>query len=283
MLNKTITAVIPNYNYATYLRRRIQEVLNQTYHVTEIVILDDASTDNSQDLISEIVSELRQTHPNLKIKTDFNTKNSENVFSQWQRGIKLATSEYIWICELDDSASPEFLSTLMPAFNDKEVVLSYCDSRIINKNSHLIIKDTLRQAKDLFRRRHTLGDYVVDGETELNKNLAVFNSIPNVSAIVFKNLPALSKILDQAKTYHLSGDWYFYIELAKLGKIAYSRQRLNCHRIHQNSVTNNTNLKERYKEMELIHQHVEDTVNLSKKTKSRIAKLEANLKRRWRA
>lgn len=281
MQNKTVTAILPNYNYAAYFQSRIQEVLNQTYPISELIILDDASTDGSETEIRRIVTNLRRSIPDLKIHMEINQKNSGNVFAQWQKGIKLATSEYIWICELDDSTSPHFLSTVMSAFKDKDVVLSYCDSKFINKDGNLVIKDSLRQAKDLIRRRHSPGNYIISGIEELNRNLAIFNSIPNASAVVFKNLPELDKIIDRAKTFRLSGDWYVYIELAKLGKIAYFSKRLNYHRIHQDSVTNQTNLKERYKEMLYIHQHIKDTANLSKKTKCRISKLEAELRRRW--
>ena len=177
LAKKTVTAILPNYNYARFFKSRLQEILDQTYPVSEIIILDDASTDGSQTLIRNAIKDLKKSHPELKIKTVFNTKNSGNVFTQWQKGIKLATSDLIWICELDDSASSDFLQTVIqPLVADKNVSLSYSSSKIINSSNRPIFKDNLRRFKDFFRRHHAPGDYIVDGTTELNKNLAVFSS-----------------------------------------------------------------------------------------------------------
>ena len=46
-----VSVIIPNYNHRRFLRKRIESVLNQTYSNFELIILDDNSTDNSQELI----------------------------------------------------------------------------------------------------------------------------------------------------------------------------------------------------------------------------------------
>ena len=46
-----ISVIIPNYNHARFLQRRIESVLQQTLRADEIVILDDASTDESRNVI----------------------------------------------------------------------------------------------------------------------------------------------------------------------------------------------------------------------------------------
>lgn len=264
MANKTVSVILPNYNYSRYISSRIDEILAQTYPVSEIIILDDASTDDSREKIKQKVLTLHKEHPEIKIKVLFNKENSGNVFMQWQKGIRLATSEYIWICELDDSAKPDLLSTAMRAFNDQNVVLSYVNSKMVNETGRPIIKDNLRKIKDAFR-----------------KNLFVFNTIPNVSAAVFKNQPDLVTFLDEAKQYGLSGDWLFYIKISQTGKIAYSRKILNIHRLHQKSVTKTTSMKERFTEMENIHQYVLSHNLASKKTEKSIKNLEQKLKQNW--
>ena len=49
-----ISAIIPNYNYADFLEERIDSVLFQTYPVSQLIILDDASKDGSVNLIKNI-------------------------------------------------------------------------------------------------------------------------------------------------------------------------------------------------------------------------------------
>jgi glycosyltransferase involved in cell wall biosynthesis len=43
-----VSVIIPSYNHASYLRKRIESVLNQTYPNFEIIILDDCSIDSSK-------------------------------------------------------------------------------------------------------------------------------------------------------------------------------------------------------------------------------------------
>jgi glycosyltransferase involved in cell wall biosynthesis len=76
MKNPLISVVIPNYNHAQFLEKRIESVLNQTYKNIEIILLDDKSTDNSIDIIKKyeqnpVVSHVLQ-----------NTENSGSPFLQ---------------------------------------------------------------------------------------------------------------------------------------------------------------------------------------------------------
>ena len=280
MTQPSVSVILPNYNYARYFSSRLDEVLAQTYPVSEIIILDDASTDASVSCINTKLAKIKDAYPNIKFKTVFNEKNSGSVFSQWQKGIDLATSGYVWIAELDDSADPHFLETaLAPILENKNVVLSYTNSKLVGSVS---LKDRLRTIYDLLRRNHSLKPYVVEGDAEVEKNLAVFNSIPNVSACVFKNLPELSKILDGAKDFKLSGDWYLYLHLLKCGSLAYSPKKLNSHRLSKASVTGQTDFSLRFKEMQTLHSLANELYDLSPKTKSRIRTLENSLRSSWK-
>ena len=262
--NKTITAILPNYNYGKYIESRIDDILSQTYPVSELIILDDASTDNSMEIIKQSFFKIKRTRPDLKVKIIANKKNSGNVFSQWQKGIEHATSNYIWIAELDDVAMPKLLSVAMKAFDEKNVQLSVVDSHFVDEKNRPILKDNLRKIKDVMRR-----------------NVLVFNTIPNVSAAVFKNQPGLVDFLEEAKKFHLSGDWFFYIKISETGKIIYNKKVLNLHRIHNNSVTNTTDFKSRLDEMRAIHGYIIKNNLADKRTKEQIIKLEKTLKKRW--
>lgn len=262
---RTISVILPNYNYKKYISSRIDEILNQTYPISELIILDDASTDGSIDVIDSKIKEINKSHPKLNVKVKYNKTNSGNVFSQWQEGIKMATSDYIWIAEVDDMSKSTFLETAISGFGSKDVVLSYTNTKFVNVSGGIVIKDTLRKVKDSFRR-----------------NLMVYNTIPNVSAVIFKNQPRLIDFLDEAKTFKLSGDWFFYLKISETGKIAYSKKALNIHRLHTDSVTETTKLSKRFSEMQKIHQYVMNRRPISEKTKNEISKLEAQMKKKWK-
>jgi len=46
-----VSVIVPNYNHAAFLQQRLDTVLNQTYPFIEVIILDDASTDESHTII----------------------------------------------------------------------------------------------------------------------------------------------------------------------------------------------------------------------------------------
>src|SRR5882757_6677219 len=69
----TVSVIVPNYNHARYLRKRIESVLGQTYQDFEVILLDDCSTDNSREV-------LVSHRDNPKVRIDFNENNSGSVF-----------------------------------------------------------------------------------------------------------------------------------------------------------------------------------------------------------
>lgn len=51
-----VSVIVPNYNYARYLPMRIESILNQTFTDFELILLDDASTDESVSVLPQILN-----------------------------------------------------------------------------------------------------------------------------------------------------------------------------------------------------------------------------------
>ena len=247
---KKISVIVPNYNYAKYLRRRILSIAEQTYPIYELIVLDDASSDNSKTVIKKVVAEAGQTKPEMKIKMIWNKKNSGKAISQWIKGVKEASGDYIWIAEADDIARKDFLKEVMKGFEKPDVVLSYTESAIINKYGVLVMPN-FRRSRDRERTGHFAKSYIRPGRDEIEEIMAVRCTIPNVSAVVFKNTPDLLKSLKQAEKFEQVGDWYLYTKLLENGKIFYNHKSLNFFRVHKESATKRG--AEHVKEVALMH------------------------------
>lgn len=229
---KKVSVVVPNYNYADYLKKRLDSIINQTYPIYELIILDDCSTDDSVKVIKSYLKE----HPDVNAKFIQNKHNSGSPFKQWSKGFETARGDYVWIAEADDYASPLFLETLMKNFDDPEVVLSYSESNRIDEND----KITATSCRDWMlaaSTTHWNNDYIISGEEEIKTGLSIMNTIPNVSAVVFKQNPEIPALLQKATEYTISGDWLFYTKLLKTGKIAYCSTSLNYFRKHTGSLS----------------------------------------------
>ena len=250
--DKKVSVVVPNYNYARYIKKRIQSILRQTYPIYELIILDDASSDNSVEVIKKTLKtrgvELKETVANknerryegrkdkLRIILIVNEKNSGKAMVQWKKGFDLAGGDYVWIAEADDLCSKNFLTEAMKGFNDPEVVLSYSESTIINSWG-LMIAPNFRWSRDKEKTGHYKNSYIKDGATEICEIMAIRCTIPNVSGVVFKKDKKFLKYLDESLKYTQVGDWYFYVKVLGNGKIRYNHKSLNKFRVHSGSRT----------------------------------------------
>jgi glycosyltransferase involved in cell wall biosynthesis len=168
--------IVPNYNYGDYLRERIATICAQTYPVHEIILLDDASTDGSAGVIAELERWLRVVR---------NAENSGSVVHQWVRGVELAEGELVWIAEADDLCDPGFLAAIVRGFDDHRVVLSYSQPRQMDGAGSVTRENYSDYLVDFPANRWRY-DYIHSGLAEIVDALCVKNTIPNVSAVVFR-------------------------------------------------------------------------------------------------
>jgi glycosyltransferase involved in cell wall biosynthesis len=212
----------------------LASIAAQTVPVYEIIVLDDASTDGSRDWLE---SELHARVPEAQLVVA--EQNSGSVFRQWLKGAELARGDYIWIAEADDLSEPSFLQTALSGFSDPEVVLSFTQSKQIDGQGNVLAEHYLDYAADISRKRWKRG-YVADGLAEIRISLAIKNTIPNVSGVLFRRKPLVAVLQEQMDAllgYKVAGDWVTYIELLSRGHIAFNAESLNLHRRHDESVT----------------------------------------------
>ncbi|HET9820071.1 MAG TPA: glycoside hydrolase family 99-like domain-containing protein [Rhodanobacteraceae bacterium] len=227
-----VSVIIPNYNYARHLRDRIGSIVRQTLPFYEVIILDDASNDDSVAVTERLAAEY-----GIPLRLVPNSVNSGCVSRQWARGIELARGDLVWIAEADDLCEPEFLESLTAAMKDRAVVLAYCQSRQIGETGNLLANTYLGYTDDV-SRRHWLQAYREMGSDENRKYLAVKNTIPNVSAVLFRRdalRNAMARELETMSNFRIAGDWVAYLAVLEQGDIAFVPESLNLHRRHASS------------------------------------------------
>ena len=276
--NKKVSVVVPNYNYAKYIGKRIDSILKQTYPIYELIILDDCSTDDSVKVIEKKLREIRQKYPEMRLSFVKNEKNSGKSMAQWKKGFELAEGDYIWIAEVDDLSNKKFLEEVMKGFDDSEVVISYTESAIINSLG-IMIMPNFRWSRDKEKTGHYVEDYTKDGKREIEEIMAIRCTIPNVSAAVFRNDKKYLKYFDEAMKFSQVGDWYFYTKILENGKISYNRRSLNKFRIHSGSVTAGSKKgKKHYMEVLMMHDFFNKKYNLESRVKDAIEVEESRIR-----
>lgn len=98
-----ISVVITNYNYGQYIEEAITSILNQTYKNIELIIINDGSTDNSDDVINKIIAK------NLGRNIVYVKRDNKGVVYTRNEGLKLAKGEYLCYLDADDYFNLDYI------------------------------------------------------------------------------------------------------------------------------------------------------------------------------
>jgi glycosyltransferase involved in cell wall biosynthesis len=222
-----VSIVVLNYNHANFLRQRLDSVLRQTFQDFELLLLDDCSTDDSQIILSELAG-------NPKVRLELNDKNSGSTFKQWNKGVKLARGEYIWLAESDDYADVHFLERLVPALDaEPSAQFAFCRSWRVDRDgrSHGFVEQYLAELS----ARRWAADYCSEGKEDCRDYFIFRNIVANASAVVFRK--ATYELVGGAdESFRMCGDWKLWASMALTGKVVYLQEPLNFFRFHDRSV-----------------------------------------------
>lgn len=225
-----VTAIIPNYNHARYLPERLDSILAQTYPLIDIIVLDDCSTDESRSVIDSYV----ERYPD-RVSAVYNTRNSGNVFHQWQKGHSLAKGDLIWICESDDFCEPTFVERMISAFRDPSVMMAFGRIQFANTTGEYFT------GLDHYREESEPGIWDArltrPAAEWFRKSFGVKNVIANVGGCLWRRFEISQQVWEEARNYKIMGDWYLYSVIAGGGQIAYEPSAVSYFRIHENNTS----------------------------------------------
>jgi glycosyltransferase involved in cell wall biosynthesis len=224
-----VSAIVPNYNHARFLSRRIESILRQTYRNLEILILDDCSSDESRAVIDLYC----QDYPD-RIRAIFNEKNSGNVFRQWRKGIDNSDGQVIWICESDDFCEPNFLEKLIPHFRNESVNIAFGRIQETDAEGNVGDLDYYREAAEPGIWEHSL---VRPARQWFANAFGVNNVIANVGGCIWRRAEILDSVWREAQTFSVVGDWYLYCHVAGGGQIVWEPEAVSYFRRHATSTS----------------------------------------------
>lgn len=234
-----VSVVVPNYNHEPYLRERLDSIYQQTYQNIEVLLLDDQSTDGSR----EILEEYQGRYPEIT-RCYFNDENSGNVFNQWEKGVREARGELIWIAESDDYCETGLLENLVPFFYDQAMMIAYCRSSFMQEGKEIW---SIEAYLDEIDPELWHSPFVATAHEIINHSFTAKNIIPNGSSAIYRNTGDFSAFHDPCwKELKLCGDWLFYLHTMRGGKIGYSPRVTNFFRIHPQSTSLNIRKESRY-------------------------------------
>jgi glycosyltransferase involved in cell wall biosynthesis len=266
---KSISACVLSYNYGRFLEGRLRTIFAQTYPVREVLLFDDASSDNSIDVARQAAAAAGR-----EITVIANAKNSGSVFAQWRRAAAAAKGDYIWIAEADDECAPQFLQRLVLAMADADAaLLAFTDSKAIDETGSV----TMRSYRPYYFESgvpELANSGIWNADDFARKCLSERNLILNVSAVLWRRealLAALAACGPELDDWALAGDWRLYVEMlaGQAGQVVYVAEALNTHRRHGAGVTQGLAAESHVAEIAAMHALAAARLNLTKAAKAR--------------
>ena len=162
MKNPTVSVVIATHNYARFLPEALQSVLSQTYTDWECIIVDDASTDNTEEIAREwMAKDIRFRY--IKNERNLGEAGTRNVGNATARG------EYIAVLDADDWWELDKLELQMQAFADNSNALICYAGAIVHENDTKRIWNIETHIKDEFDYALRVGDQCPHGSVIVKK------------------------------------------------------------------------------------------------------------------
>ena len=131
-MNKKVSIIIPCFNQGKYVKDAIESALNQTYKNIEIICINDGSSDNSSEVIS-----------NFKNIVFIDLKENQGVINARNLAIDSSNGEYILPLDADDKIEPTYVEKAVEILNNNpEIGIVYCKARFFgNANKEWILPE----------------------------------------------------------------------------------------------------------------------------------------------
>lgn len=208
-----VSVIIPTYNRSDFLEVAVRSVLAQTYRNFEIIIIDDASADNTKEMIeNSFVDEIKLG----RIRYLKNVQHTERSISR-NRGMLLAVGEYIALLDDDDLWLPEHLKGLVN-FLDNNPQVAVVFSNIVNYSFNGVIEKVR-------------SDNPPTGFGRYYRELCIMGHLVSSQASLFRK-KIIDKIGGMRSDLVYAEDWEFFSRIAMSCEVGYVNQLTCLRRIH---------------------------------------------------
>ena len=214
-----ISVALIVYNGARYMRTQLDSILAQTHKVDEIIVCDDASSDNTK----EILEEYKNKHPNLFF-IHYNNKNlgpTKNI----EKAIQASTGDIILLADQDDYWETNKVETIIKWFEANPTMNGvFTNGSLMNSNGELDNKYGLWDVMSFPYNR-------VNNSQNLKLYInTVENAITGATLAIKNNLPFLKQPFPVIK--HLVHDRWLAMNLAENNSLGILNEKLIRYRIH---------------------------------------------------
>jgi len=222
--NKSLVSIcIPTYNSARYLKQCLDSIAAQTYKHVEVIISDNASTDDTVSIISEYVNR-------YGFKLNINPVNI-GAGENFNKLIGFAKGKYIAIYHADDVYDDSIVEESVGILDENETVgLAGTMGNIMNEDGELF--NTMRLPRHLKKLSKTIYTF----------EEALSGIVKRGWFFVTPSIMVRKKVYDElgvfdTRSYVSAGDYAFWMKVASKYNVAIIDKKLMNYRVHKNQGT----------------------------------------------
>jgi len=213
----TISVIIPAYNHAPYVVESLESVFRQTRKPMEIIVIDDASTDNTANVIEQYLRRLGDSK-RRKVRFICHKKNLTPT-PTFNEGMANARGDYLVFLPADDWYAPTML------FEEAEILDAHPEIGVVYSQT-ISVRDGERR----LAVPEPAGTETVIGREEFGRLLTMGDFVALPTVIMRRALVAKFGGWDRNLRFH--ADYEFFIRMAKHSLFAYLAKPLTYYRLH---------------------------------------------------
>ncbi|MBT5935179.1 glycosyltransferase family 2 protein [Sulfurimonas sp.] len=219
MQEPLISIIIPIYNAELYLEETIDSVLNQTYQIFELLLINHNSTDNSSSIINNFVKKdkrVKAVHLDINMGGPAHPRNV---------GLDISQGEYVAFLDSDDVWLEKKLEKQLEVFRNSDCDIVHTLANIIDKNSDITGKF---QNQRVFNKLK----YLLS-----NKSVIYYTNNININSVLMKTDKQIR--FNEDKNLVAMEDWKLWMESIYNGKkVILLEEILLNYRVHTASISN---------------------------------------------
>ena len=145
-----VSVIIPVYNVSAFISCNVRSLLSQTLQEVEYIFVDDASPDNSIEILYDNLDNFPNRKESVKV---IHHKENKGLPAARNTGLTLAQGEYVYHCDSDDWVEPEMLEKMYDAAKSADADIVYCDFFLsFEKNERYMSNPRYETAEDLLKK-----------------------------------------------------------------------------------------------------------------------------------
>ena len=213
-----ISVIIPTYNREKMLDECLKNVLSQNYESVEIVVVDDNSTDNTENLLRSYIA----TNANIKYiknKSNLNAGRSRNV------GYRVSKGKYLVFLDDDDYYTDrDFFTKAIAIHQQFELAFVTANASVLFSKTGKLVEDKIN-----IEQKIAGFDYLTGFQTNYKKPLSTFTSVFNRESLDKADFTNMVMMNDSA----------IYLRALLYGDAFVLADSVGVYRIHDSNITNN--------------------------------------------